>query len=54
MISKITSTQNVVNSVGKRKLSRVLQVCLMKLLEANNTYIDTYVLLPATSDDNLF
>ena len=32
MIPKITSTQNMVNLFGKAKLSRVLQVCLMKLI----------------------
>ena len=26
----------------------------MKLIEANNTYIDTYVLSPTASDDDLF
>ena len=46
MIPKITSTQNMVNLFGKGKLSRVLQVCLMKLIETNNTYINTYVLSP--------
>ena len=51
MITKITSTQNMVNLVDKGKLSRVLQVCLMKLIEANNTYINTYVLSPTTLDD---
>ena len=51
MIPKITSTQNMVNLVGKEKLSRVIQVCLMKLIEANNTYINTYVLSPTTLDD---
>ena len=51
MITKITSTQNMVNLVDTGKLSRVLQVCLMKLIEANNTYINTYVLSPTTLDD---
>ena len=40
--------------VGKGKLSRVLQVCLMKFIEANNTYINTYVLSPTTLDDSFY
>ena len=39
MISKITPIQKMVKSVRKEKLSRVLQVCLMMLIEANNSYI---------------
>ena len=54
MTSQITSTQDMVNSVGKGKLSRVLQDCLMKLIERNNTYINTYVLYPTALDDDLF
>ena len=54
MTSQITSTQDMVNSVGKGKLSRVLQDCLMKLIERNNTYINTYVLYPTVLDDDLF
>ena len=51
MIPKITSTRNMVNLVGKEKWSKVLQVCLMKLIEANKTFIIAYVLSPTTLDD---
>ena len=29
----------------------VLHICLMKLIETNSTYINTYVLSPTTLDD---
>ena len=46
--------KEVTESQGLVKLSRVLQVCLMKLIERNNTYINTYVLYPTALDDDLF
>ena len=53
MIPKLTSTQNMVNLVGKGKLSRVLQVCLMKLTEANDIYQYLYFVHRSNNKSNI-
>ena len=53
MIPKLTSTQNMVNLVGKGKLSRVLQVCLMKLIEANDIYQCLYFVHRSNNKSNI-